>query len=346
MFSFLAGKWRSDIAIDLGTANTLVFVKGEGIVLEEPSVVAYLTVEGRRNIIAVGEEAKPMLGRTPAGIEVIRPLRDGVIADFAVAEAMIKHFFRRVTSRWTFTKPRVIVCVPYGSTPVEKRAIREAVLSAGARRVGLISEPIAAAIGSGIEIGESRGSMVVDIGGGTTDIAIISLGGIVHASSIRIAGDQMDQVVYEYVRDKHGLIIGTDTAEQIKNVLGTASVPADGQGEELTIQGRDKLGDTSKKIVLNQFHAAEALQGPIIRIRESIANVLQQTPPAISNDISTTGIMLTGGGSQIADLDTILRARTNLPVVTADEPLRCVAKGTGQALDIGVDLRHIIDYEV
>ena len=345
MFSFLAGKWRSDIAIDLGTANTLVFVKGEGIVLEEPSVVAYQIRDGRRKIIAVGEEAKSMLGRTPDGIEAIRPMRDGVIADFAVAEEMIKYFFRRVTSPWTFTKPRVIVCVPYGSTPVEKRAIREAVLSAGARRAGLITEPIAAAIGSGIEIGESRGSMVVDVGGGTTDIAIIALGGIVHASSIRVAGDRMDEVIYEYMRDKHNLIIGADTAEQVKNVLGTALVPPDGQGSSLVVRGRDRLGGSPKEILIYQRHAAEALAEPVGRIRESVASVLQLTPPALSNDISATGIMLTGGGAQIADLDTILRKRTNLPVVTADDPLRCVANGTGQALDLGSELRHIVDYE-
>ncbi len=345
MFSFLAGKWRPDIAIDLGTANTLVFVKGEGIVLEEPSVVAYQITEGRRKIIAVGEEAKSMLGRTPGGIETIRPLRDGVIADFAVAEEMIKHFFRRVTSPITIAKPRVIVCVPYGATPVEKRAIREAVLSAGARRAGLITEPIAAAIGSGINIGDSRGSMVVDIGGGTTDIAIISLGGIVHAASIRVAGNLMDEVITEYMRDKHNLIIGSDTAEQIKNVLGTAMVPPDGQGSSLVVRGRDRLGGSPKEVLLNQLHAAEALAEPIGRIREAVASVLQMTPPALSNDISATGVMLTGGGVQIAELDTILRNRIKLPVVTADDPLRCVAIGTGQALELGSQLRHIVDYE-
>ncbi len=337
--------FRSDIAIDLGTANTLVFIKDEGIVLNEPSVVAFKTSGGSRKVIAVGEEAKSMLGRTPKGIEAIRPMRDGVIADFAVAEEMIKYFFRRVTSSLRIVKPNVIVCVPFGSTQVEKRAIREAVLSAGARRTGLISEPIAAAIGAGIEIGGPHGSMVVDIGGGTTDIAIIALGGIVHANSIRVAGDLMDETIIDYLRIKHNLIVSTGTAEGVKNVLGTAMVPADGQGSSLMVRGRDRVGGAPRETELNQSHIAEALSEPLGRIREAIASVLQQTPPALSNDISTTGIMMTGGGAQIADLDATLRKRTNLPVVIADDPLRCVAKGTGLALDLNPQLRHVIDYE-
>ncbi len=345
MFSFLTGMWRSDIAIDLGTANTLVFVKGEGIVLEEPSVVAYRTKEGRRNIIAVGDEAKSMLGRTPDGIEAVRPMRDGVIADFTVAEEMIKYFFRRVNSPWTLAKPRVLVCVPYGSTPVEKRAIREAVLSAGARRAGLISEPIAAAIGSGIDIGDARGSMVVDIGGGTTDIAIIALGGIVHAASIRVAGDRMDEALIEYMRESHNLIIGPDSAEQIKNILGIAMTPHDGQGSNMIVRGRDRLGGSPREMQIFQWHVAEALADPVGRIREAVASLLQLTPPSLSNDISSTGIILTGGGAQLSELDSVLRQRTNLPVAAAEDPLRCVAHGTGQALDINPALGHIIDYQ-
>ena len=345
MFSYLAGKWRSDIAIDLGTANTLVFVKGVGIVLEQPSVVAYQKINDKKKIIAIGEEAKQMLGRTPSEIEVIRPLRDGVIADFTVAENMIDYFFKQSTSGWSYNKTHVIVCVPYGSTPVERRAIREAVESAGAKRVGLITEPIAAAIGSGIEIGKSRGSMVVDIGGGTTDIAVISLGGIVDAVSIRAAGDRIDQDIIKYVRSQHSLNISNDTAEQIKKVLGIASAPEDGRGKILDVSGRDSNLNTTKKIQLDQTHIAKALHETIKEICDAVVEILQKTPPAITNDISSTGIMLTGGGANIAELDTVLRKRTNLPVVTADDPLRCVAKGTGQALDIPKDLSHIIHYE-
>lgn len=348
MLSFLAGMWRSDIAIDLGTANTLVFVKGEGIVIEEPSVVAYEVRDGKKMVYAVGEKAKPILGRTNihthGRIEAIRPMRDGVIADFEVAQEMIKHFFRQVTSPFTFTKPRVIVCVPFGSTTVERRTIRESVLSAGASRVGLISEPIAAAIGSGICINESNGSMVVDIGGGTTDIAAISAGGIINAKSINCAGDTMDQAIIDYMREEHELTIGTHTAEQIKNVLGTAMPPKDGEGESLNVRGLAKLQGTPAEVELNQFHVAKALSAAITDIARAVAAVVQQTPPEISNDISSTGIVLTGGGAKIQELDTVIRKRVNLPVVTADDPLRCVAAGTGQALDLGIELSHIIDY--
>jgi rod shape-determining protein MreB and related proteins len=257
----LTGLFSSDMAIDLGTANTLVYVKGRGIILNEPSVVAYHVKDGRKQVLAVGEDAKLMLGRTPGSIEAIRPMRDGVIADFDVAEEMIKHFIRKVHRRTTFSKPKVIVCVPYGATPVEKRAIRQSVLSAGARRAGLISEPIAAAIGAGMPITDPTGSMVVDVGGGTTEVAVLSLGDIVYARSVRVGGDRMDEAIISYLRRQQNLLIGEATAERIKCTIGTARMPDDGRGMTMSIRGRDLLNGVPKELEITQGQIAEALSG-------------------------------------------------------------------------------------
>ena len=343
--SSIIGILSQDMAIDLGTANTLVYVKGRGVILSEPSVVAYHVKDGGKKVLAVGEDAKLMLGRTPGSIEAIRPMREGVIADFDVAEEMIKHFIRKVHKRSTFSKPKVIVCVPHGATPVEKRAIRQSVLSAGARKAGLIAEPIAAAIGAGMPITDPTGNMVVDVGGGTTEVAVLSLGDIVYARSIRVGGDRMDESIINYLRRHHNLLVGESTAERIKTSIGTARVPDDGRGSSMMIRGRDILNGIPKEIEITQSHIAEALSEPVQQICEAVMTALETTPPDLAADIVDRGVMLTGGGALLGDLDLALRERTGLAVSIADQSLNCVALGTGKALEFEKQLRHAIDYD-
>ncbi len=328
------------MAIDLGTANTLVYVKGRGIVLNEPSVVAMKSTSGRRQVLAVGNEAKMMLGRTPGNIEAIRPLRDGVIADFEIAQHMIRHFIKKVHNR-SFASPQVVICVPSGSTAVERRAIREAAEEAGASKVYLIEEPMAAAIGAGLPVTEPQGSMVVDIGGGTTEVAVLSLGGIVFATSVRVGGDKMDEAIIAYIRRNHNLLIGESTAERIKKEIGTAMEPQDGVGLSLEIKGRDLMNGVPKEITINQLQIAEALAEPVGSIIEGVKVALEQTAPELAADIVDQGIVLTGGGALLADLEKVLREATGLPVSVADEPLTCVALGTGRSLEEEV-LKHVL----
>ncbi|MFW5679143.1 MAG: rod shape-determining protein [Pseudomonadota bacterium] len=342
MFARLLGLFSADMAIDLGTANTLVYVKGKGIVLNEPSVVAIATHKGRKQVLAVGEEAKQMVGRTPGNIEAIRPLRDGVIADFEVAEEMIKHFIRKVHHRRSFASPRVIICVPSGSTAVERRAIQESAESAGARRVFLIEEPMAAAIGAGLPVTEPTGSMVVDIGGGTTEVAVLSLGGIVYARSIRVGGNKMDEAIIQYIRRNHNLLIGEATAENIKKLIGSACLPEDGNGDVVEIKGRDLMNGVPKEIVISQRQIAESLAEPVSAIIEAVKVALEHTAPELSADIVDKGIVLTGGGSLLGNLDFVLRHATGLPVSLAEEPLICVAVGTGRCLEEMKTLKHVL----
>lgn len=342
MFSKLLGLMSSDMAIDLGTANTLVYVKARGIVLNEPSVVAYLNDRGTVIPYAFGNEAKLMLGRTPAKIEAKRPLMDGVIADFKLAEEMIKHFIRRVHNRRSFTGPLIIVCVPSGSTPVERRAIQDAAESAGAREVFLIEEPMAAAIGANLPVTEPTGSMIVDIGGGTTEVAVISLGGIVYSRSVRVGGDKMDEAIISYIRRYHNLLIGETTAEKIKKEIGAAYPPADGEGKLLEIKGRDLMNGVPKEIVFSESQVAEALIEPVNQIIEAVKVALECTPPELSSDIVDKGIVMTGGGSLLKNLDFVLRQATGLPVFVADDPLSCVALGTGQVLENPDMLKHVL----
>ena len=319
MFSKILGAFSSDMAIDLGTANTLVYVKGRGIVLNEPSVVAMKLHGGKKQVLAVGDEAKLMLGRTPGNIEAIRPLRDGVIADFVIAQHMIRHFIQKVHNR-SFASP-------------QRRAIREAADSAGARQVYLIEEPMAAAIGAGLPVTEPQGSMVVDIGGGTTEVAVLSLGGIVYATSVRVGGDKMDEAIIGYIRRNHNLLIGEATAERIKKEIGTALEPDDGVGLSMEIKGRDLMNGVPKEIVINQLQIAEALAEPVGAIVEGVKVALEHTAPELAADIVDKGIVLTGGGALLADLDKVLRQSTGLPVSIAEESLTCVALGTGRALE-------------
>jgi rod shape-determining protein MreB len=342
MLARLFGVFSSDIAIDLGTANTLVYVKGKGIVLNEPSVVALTTQRGRRQILAVGEEAKQMMGRTPNNIEAVRPLRDGVIADFEVAEEMIKHFIKRANKGRAFASPRMVICVPSGSTAVERRAIQESAESAGARRVFLIEEPMAAAIGAGLPVTEPTGSMVIDIGGGTTEVAILSLGGIVYAQSLRVGGNKMDEAIVNYLRRHHNLLIGDGTAENIKKRIGSACPPDDGTGEVLEVKGRDVLNGVPKEIAISQRQVAEALAEPVHAIIETVKVALEHTAPELSADIVDKGIVLTGGGALLGNLDFVLRHATGLPVTIADQPLTCVAMGTGRCVEDMKGLRHVL----
>ena len=344
MFSFLSGFISSDMAIDLGTANTLVYVKSRGIILNEPSVVAFHMRDGKKQVLAVGEDAKLMLGRTPGSIQAIRPMRDGVIADFDVAEEMIKHFIKKVHKRGMFARPKIIVCVPHEATPVEKRAIRESVLSAGARQAGLIAEPIAAAIGAGMPITDPTGSMVVDIGGGTTEVAVLSLGDIVYARSVRVGGDRMDEAIISYLRRQHNLLVGEATAERIKTQIGTARMPEDGRGASMDIRGRDLLNGVPKETEVTQVQVAEALSEPVQQICEAVMTALESTPPDLAADIVDRGVMLTGGGALLGDLDLALREQTGLAISVADESLNCVALGTGKSLEFEKQLAHVIDY--
>ncbi|HVV64011.1 MAG TPA: rod shape-determining protein [Rhizomicrobium sp.] len=342
MFGSLLGALSSDMAIDLGTANTLVYVKGRGIVLNEPSVVATINRGGKKQVRAVGNDAKMMLGRTPGNIEAIRPMRDGVIADFEIAEEMIKHFIRKVHNRRSFANPMIIVCVPSGSTAVERRAIQESALSAGARRVYLIEEPMAAAIGAGLPVSEPTGSMVVDIGGGTTEVAVLSLGGIVYSRSVRVGGDKMDEAIIAYIRRHQNLLIGEASSERIKKEIGSAAPPTDGNGVTLDIKGRDLLNGVPKEITITQRHVSEALAEPVGAIVEAVKVALEATPPELAADIVDKGIVLTGGGSLLAGLDQVLREETGLPVSIADDPLSCVALGTGRVLENFKGSRHVL----
>ena len=342
MFSKVTGWMSADMAIDLGTANTLVYVKGRGIVLNEPSVVAIAEEKGKKKVLAVGDEAKMMLGRTPGYIQAIRPLRDGVIADFEVAEEMIKHFIRKVHNRRSFASPLVIVCVPSGSTAVERRAIQESAESAGARRVFLIEEPMAAAIGAGLPVTEPTGSMVVDIGGGTTEVAVLSLGGIVYSRSVRVGGDKMDEAIIAYIRRNHNLLIGEGSAERIKKEIGSACPPEDGEGRTMEIKGRDLMNGVPKELVISERQIAEALAEPVGAIIEAVKVALEHTAPELAADIVDKGIVLTGGGALLANLDFVLRHATGLPVTVADDPLSCVALGTGRALEEMGKLRNVL----
>ncbi len=342
MFSRLLGMMSADMAIDLGTANTLVYVKSRGIVLNEPSVVAIVNIRGKKQVLAVGEEAKQMLGRTPGNIEAIRPLRDGVIADFETAEQMIKHFIRKVHNRRSFASPLVIVAVPSGSTAVERRAIQESAESAGARRVFLIEEPMAAAIGAGLPVTEPTGSMVVDVGGGTTEVAVLSLGGIVYSRSVRVGGDKMDEAIIGYIRRNHNLLVGEGSAERIKTQCGSACPPEDGDGAVMEIKGRDLMNGVPKELIISQRQIAESLAEPVGAIIEAVKVALEQTPPELAADIVDKGIVLTGGGALLSDLDIVLRHATGLPVSIADEPLSCVALGTGRCLEEMKTLKHVL----
>ena len=318
------------MAIDLGTANTLVVLKGQGVVLNEPSVVAVIEDKGKKSVLAVGDEAKTMLGRTPGNIQAIRPLRDGVIADFIVTEEMIKHFIKKVHKRSTFASPRILICVPTGSTPVERKAIQDSALAAGARRVQLIEEPIAAAIGAGLPISEATGSMVVDVGGGTTEIAVMSLGGVVYSRSLRIAGDAMDNALKEYMRKEYNLLIGDSTAEKIKKEIGTA-IPSN--SNTFPVKGRDIRSGTPKEVSITEEDTAEALSGILQEMVSGIKDALENTPPELSADLVDMGLTLTGGGALLKNIDKRFSKETGLPVHIADDPLTCVAIGTGKALE-------------
>jgi rod shape-determining protein MreB and related proteins len=330
MWKKLQQVWSQDMAIDLGTANTLVVVKGKGVVLNEPSVVAIINEMGKKTVLAVGDEAKTMLGRTPGNISAIRPLRDGVIADFIVTEEMIKHFIKKVHVKNTFANPRILICVPTGSTPVERKAIQDSALAAGARRVQLIEEPIAAAIGAGLPISEATGSMIVDIGGGTTEIAVMSLGGVVFSKSLRVAGDAMDLGIINYMRKKFNLLIGESTAEKIKKEIGTA-IPT--TNNVFLMKGRDIRTGTPKEISLTEEDACEALMPILSQMLAAIKEALESTPPELSADLVDMGLVLTGGGALLKNIDKLISKDTGLPVTIADNPLECVALGTGKALE-------------
>ena len=333
LFKYLKGFYSTDLTIDLGTANTLVFVKDKGIVLDEPSVVAIKKADGHRTVVAVGSEAKRMLGRVPGNIEAIRPLKDGVIADFQVTEKMLQHFIQLVHGENFFKpSPRILICVPCQSTQVERRAIRESALQAGAREVRLIEEPMAAAIGAGLPVEDASGSMVVDIGGGTTEIAILALNGVVFSSSLKTGGDRFNESIVSYLRRKYGVLIGESTAERIKEKIGCAS--SDSEELFLEVRGRNLAEGVPNTLNLSSKEVYEAISGPLSAILQSIRNALEQSPPELSADISERGIVLTGGGALLRDLDLMISDQTGIPVYVAEDPLTCVAKGGGIALDI------------
>ena len=333
MLNALLGRISNDLAIDLGTANTLVYVKGKGIVLSEPSVVAVRTDNKRKNkVLAVGAEAKRMLGRTPGNIVAIRPMKDGVIADFEVTEAMLRHFIRKVHNRRTLIRPRIIVCVPSGITQVEKRAVKESAESAGAREVFLIEEPMAAAIGAGLPITEPTCNMVVDIGGGTTEVAVISLAGIVYSRSIRIGGDKMDEAIVQYIKRKYNLLIGERTAEIIKTTIGNA-YPDPENMETIEVKGRDLVSGIPKILAIDSEEIRVATAEQIEAIVETVKTALEQTPPELAADIVDTGIVMTGGGALLKNLDKLLREETSLPITVTDDPLSTVVLGSGKTLE-------------
>ncbi|WP_345426117.1 rod shape-determining protein [Halioxenophilus aromaticivorans] len=328
----LRGMFSNDLSIDLGTANTLIYVRDRGIVLDEPSVVAIRTHNGHKIVEAVGIEAKRMLGRTPGNITAIRPLKDGVIADFQVTEKMLQHFIKKVhESSWFQPSPRVLICVPCLSTEVEKRAIRESALGAGAREVRLIEEPMAAAIGAGLRVEEAAGSMVVDIGGGTTEIAIISLNGVVYSDSVRIGGDRFDEAIVNYVRRNYGSVIGDATAERIKEEVGCAY--ASSEVREIDVRGRNLAEGVPRSFTLNSDEILEALQEPLAGIVQAVKSALEQSPPELASDIAETGLVLTGGGALLRDIDRLLSEESGLPVIVAEDPLTCVARGGGRAME-------------
>ena len=339
MFSFTS----KDIAIDLGTANILVYLKNEGIVLNEPSVVSLINNNGRKVLYAFGKEAKMMLGRTPALIETIRPMKDGVIADFKIAGEMIKYFIQAVNKSKSWFGPIIIICVPYGSTPVERKAIQEAAESSGAREVFLIEEPMAAAIGAGLPVLDPLGSIIIDIGGGTAEIGIISLGGIVYGQSVRIGGDKMDEAIVNYVRKYHNLLIGETTAERIKMTIGAACMPQNGEdGEIMEVRGRDLITGVPKEITLSEKQISESLVEPINKIVEAVKVALESAPPELSADIVERGIILSGGSSQIKNLDLVIGKVTGLPVHVAENPLLCVINGIGKVLSDFKNLKTVL----
>jgi len=336
MFRSLMGMFSNDLSIDLGTANTLIYVRDQGVVLDEPSVVAIRQDRGPggpKSISAVGAEAKAMLGRTPGNITAIRPLKEGVIADFTITEKMLQHFIHKVhEARFFRPSPRVLICVPCGSTQVERRAIKESAAGAGAREVYLIEEPMAAAIGAGMPVDEARGSMVLDVGGGTSEVAVISLNGIVYSSSVRIGGDRFDEAIVNYVRRNYGTLIGESTSEHIKQEIGSAYPGA--EMKELEVKGRNLAQGVPRSFTLNSNEILEALQEPLAGIVGAVKTALEQTPPELGADVAERGIVLTGGGALLRDLDRLIMEETGLPVVVADDPLTCVARGGGRALEL------------
>ena len=332
IFDYFIGMFSNDLAIDLGTANTLVYVKGRGIVFSEPSVVAVQKdVRGIKRVLAVGKEAKMMVGKTPGNIVAIRPMREGVIADFEVTREMLRYFIRKAHNRKTLVRPRIIICIPYGITEVEKRAVKESAISASAREVYLIEELMAAAIGAGLPITEPSGNMIVDIGGGTTEVAVISLAGLVHCQSVRVAGDKMDIAIMQYLKRKYNLLVGESTAERIKMTIGTA-YPTD-EVMTMAVKGRDLVAGIPKTIEVNSDEIHEALIEPINTIVNAVRVALERTPPELAADIVDKGIVLTGGGALLKHLDILLREETGLPITIADDPLAAVVLGTGKALD-------------
>ena len=342
MFAKLIGMFSADMAIDLGTANTLVYVRGRGIVLNEPSVVAVEEHKGRRRVLAVGNEAKKMLGRTPGNIRAVRPLKDGVIADFDFAEEMIKYFIYKVHNRSMFVTPLIVICVPSGATEVERKAIKDSAYEAGAHKVRIIDEPMAAAIGAGLPVTEPTGSMVVDIGGGTTEVAVLSLKGVVYSRSVRVGGDKMDTAIVNYIRRNMDLLVGESSAERIKKEIGSAIVPEKGDGRSIEIKGRDLINGVPKETIITEKQVSESLQEPIADIVEAVKVALENTPPELSADIVDKGIVLTGGGALLNRIDEVLRKATGLPVIIAEDPLSCVAKGSGMALDEYARLKEVL----
>lgn len=340
VFKFVSAPFSRDLGIDLGTANTLVYAKGKGVLLREPSVVALR--KDKNTVLAVGEEAKRMIGRTPGNIVAVRPMKDGVIADFDVTEAMIKYFIRKAHKRTRLVRPRVIICVPSGVTEVEKRAVLDAATNAGAREAYLIEEPMAAAIGAGLPVYEPTGNMVVDIGGGTTEVAVISLGGIVSSRSIRIGGDDMDQSIVNYIKKKYKLMIGERTAEEIKIEIGSAIPPENEEEKIMEVRGRDLVSGLPKVLEINSVEIREALNEPVTAIVEAVKATLEQTPPELAADIMDRGIVLTGGSALLKDLDRCLMEETQMPVHLADEAMDCVAKGTGAALEEIKSLKDVL----
>ena len=348
MFLKYFTQWYStDLAIDLGTANTLIYAKGHGVVLNEPSVVAIQHVagiRGKKNVIAVGREAKSMLGRVPYSIEAIRPMKDGVIADFTITEQMLKHFIRSIHAKsFLRPSPRIIICVPCGSTQVERRAIRESALAAGASEVYLIEEPMAAAIGAGLPVADACGSMVVDIGGGTTEVAIISLGGMVYKGSVRIGGDKFDEAIVNYIRRNYGMLIGDQTAENLKKQIGVAYPSA--EYKEMEVTGRNLAQGIPQSFTVSTTEILEALNEPLNGLVTAIKIALENTPPELSSDIADRGIVLTGGGALLKDLDKMISEETGIPVILAEEPLTCVVRGCGMALERLENLSSIFTTE-
>ena len=333
MLKKIRGAFSNDLSIDLGTANTLVFVRDKGIILDEPSVVAIKTIEGKRTVVAVGAEAKKMLGRTPENISAIRPLKDGVIADFEVTEEMLKYFVKQVhTGNFVKPSPRILVCVPCESTQVERRAIRESVLKAGAREVRLIEEPMAAAIGAGLPVEDATGSMVVDIGGGTTEIAVLALNGVVYAQSLKVGGDKLDESIISYIRRNQGVLVGEATAENIKHDIGAASPET--EEREMEVVGRNLAEGIPVTFTMRSSQVYDAMLEPLSNIVQAIRGALEESPPELSADISARGIVLTGGGANLRGLDQLITSQTGIQAIVAEQPLTCVARGGGRALEI------------